>query len=278
MDYKKKPEADLVTIQNKTALDILTQLDSPGAGKAWRKFLDRYASLILRIARQHATSQQGQSDCFLFICEKLADDQFRRLKAYRPDSKSKFTSWLQVVTARLAIDWYRGQHGRFKPFSSLSGISELELEVYRLNFEQGLGFDACWHTLSQKHRELTRDGLDKTIAKIGAMLTPRQRWLISVRKAETEALDEEQITSQSNAGVQVLSEPESELERQQLADRISNAMSKLEPPQRLLIRLRFQQGLTFRQIARQENLGDSDRARYRVQSAVDQLLHFLNQD
>ena len=45
-------------------------------------------------------------------------------------------------------------------------------------------------------------------------------------------------------------------------------MARLTVEQRVLLHLRFREGLTYEQIARTEELGDAHRARRQVQSAL----------
>ena len=55
------------------------------------------------------------------------------------------------------------------------------------------------------------------------------------------------------------------------AEWLHQALSRLKVAQRVLLHLRFREGLTYEQIARMEQLGDASRARRQVQSALDAL-------
>lgn len=51
-------------------------------------------------------------DAYAFVLEALREDDCRRLRAYAPDGRTKFTTWLVVVTRRLALDHVRQRYGR----------------------------------------------------------------------------------------------------------------------------------------------------------------------
>ena len=51
-------------------------------------------------------------DAFAFVLEKLRNDDHRRLRTFANDGSGKFTTWLVVVTRRLAYDCHRQRYGR----------------------------------------------------------------------------------------------------------------------------------------------------------------------
>jgi RNA polymerase sigma factor (sigma-70 family) len=80
--------------------------------QAWEQFLQIHSTLLLRVARSVAPSQDGAMDHYAYVLEELRRDEYRRLKAYVPDRSTKFTTWLVVVTRRLCVDHYRRVYGR----------------------------------------------------------------------------------------------------------------------------------------------------------------------
>ena len=51
-------------------------------------------------------------DGYAFVLEALREDCCRRLRAYIPDGRTRFTTWLVVVTRRLLLDHVRRRYGR----------------------------------------------------------------------------------------------------------------------------------------------------------------------
>ena len=79
--------------------NLLQQLGTASAGAAWTAFLHRFTPLIAGVARQYPHDEQSLHDCYLFICEKLMDDDFRRLRAWRPHGNLHFSTWLRAIGA-----------------------------------------------------------------------------------------------------------------------------------------------------------------------------------
>ena len=91
---------------------ILIGLASGEADSAWDQFLVDYSPLILHIARRYEHDDESVMDCYVFVCEKLADNGFHRLLAFKPDGPASFRTWLAAVAGNLCIDWRRQRYGR----------------------------------------------------------------------------------------------------------------------------------------------------------------------
>jgi hypothetical protein len=88
-------------------------------------------------SRESPRNEEEAADCFVFICEKLAQNAFRRLLRFKPAGTASFSTWLRVVAKNLCFDWQRKVHGRPRPFQSLRGLGALDLEVYHCRYERG---------------------------------------------------------------------------------------------------------------------------------------------
>lgn len=67
---------------------------------------------MLHVCRSLSRDPDGVMDGYAFVLEALREDGCRRLRAYVPDGKTRFTTWLVVVCRRLVLDYYRGRYGR----------------------------------------------------------------------------------------------------------------------------------------------------------------------
>ena len=56
-------------------------------------------------------------DAYAVVLEQLREHDGRRLRAYRADGRSKFTTWLVVVARRICVDYLRQKYGRYEPAS-----------------------------------------------------------------------------------------------------------------------------------------------------------------
>jgi len=79
---------------------------------AWADFIAAHSALVLHVCRSTARDHDAAMDAYALVLEALREDGCRRLRAYVPDGKTKFTTWLVVVTRRLVLDYFRQRYGR----------------------------------------------------------------------------------------------------------------------------------------------------------------------
>src|SRR5262245_15968675 len=170
--------------------DLLGRLSTGRIDSAWREFLERYSPLIMHVVRRYESDHGQVTDCYLHACEELSNDGFRRLLRYRPGGAAKFQTWLSAVVANLCIDWRRKQRGRFRPVKAIASLPELDQLVYRQIYVRGFSREECLHSLQARYPELTDRQLAEINGRIHLLLTPQQRWQLSVRSAEAVSLDQ----------------------------------------------------------------------------------------
>jgi RNA polymerase sigma factor (sigma-70 family) len=265
-------------MNNKQVNDLLEELSSARASPAWTQFLQVFSSTIVAVVRQYEHAEQGLEDGFLFVCEKLSDNQFRRLTAWKEQEGVAFAGWLRAVVSRLCVDWYRKQHGRPRPFRSIAKLSELEKQVYHCRFQQGMSIQSCQAELSARYTELTEIRLAGIIRKLNVMLTPRQHWLLSVRQSATMSL--ESIRSDHSSPPALINEetPAAFAASEETSARLETALTELTDEQQLLLKLRYRHGLALKEVARLVGLDDLFKARYQIRLALDRLAHLLGTD
>lgn len=77
---------------------------------AWQKFILQYSNFIYGAIVKYSTDYDEKMTVYLHVLEKLREDRFRRLRQFA--FKSKLSTWLTVVSRRLALDFLRGKYGR----------------------------------------------------------------------------------------------------------------------------------------------------------------------
>lgn len=93
-------------------MGLLGASDGRARDEAWAEFLATHTRLLLYTARSVTDGYDAAMDAYTYLVEQLRSDDYRRLRAYNPDGKSKFTTWLVVVARRLCLDWHRHRYGR----------------------------------------------------------------------------------------------------------------------------------------------------------------------
>lgn len=92
--------------------------------RAWSSFLDAYSRLFLHVARAVARDHDDAMDAYTHVLEQLRSDDCARLRAYAADGRTKFSTWLVVVTRRLCLDHHRLRYGRARESQSDSASRE----------------------------------------------------------------------------------------------------------------------------------------------------------
>lgn len=247
---------------------LLHRLNSAEAGAAWAEFLDLYAQHIMGIAAQIEFEQDRLDECFLHVCEKLCENNFRRLLKFNPAGRATLRTWLGTVVFNLCVDWHRSEYGRARMLPAISALAEFDQAVYRLVLEQQMGKKSAFERLRSDHPDLTRKALDSSLERIHRALTPRQRWRLSLggrsRPRPATGHDAGQINQlpSSERG------PEAQLQACEETELVNRALSRLPPEQRLLLYWRFQEGLSLKNIAKLADLGSTSRAWTEIQRAL----------
>lgn len=254
--------------KGQSAAKLLQGLASLDPGPAWVEFLDRYSKVIVSAANQFEYRQDRIDECFLFVCEQLSDNGFRRLLKFNVQGKARFRTWLGAVVFNLCVDWHRREFGRATLTPAIAALPAFDQSVYRLVVEQGMAKEAAYQTLKADFPDLNRKMVADAVGRVVSLLTPRQRWRIGLQGrgrrdggAARPAVAPERVPDPGPG-------PESVAQRQEELDDLKGALSRLPPDQRLLLHLRFQEGLSLKRIAKLQDLGDSNRAWRHIQAAL----------
>src|SRR4029077_6168396 len=108
----------------------LEELRSSQSREAWAEFLRQYRPLIFQTCQFSTSDADQAADCFLFACEQLSRNHFRRLLRFQPQGASSFATWLRVVVRNLCLDRRRKQFGRPRLLRSIARLPQLEGEIY----------------------------------------------------------------------------------------------------------------------------------------------------
>ena len=93
---------------------ILEPGDLRAREAAWDDFVVRHSRLFLHMARLVMPDRDGTMDAYAYLLEELRRDDFRALRAYTPDNRSRLTTWLAVIARRTSVDFYRRRYGRIR--------------------------------------------------------------------------------------------------------------------------------------------------------------------
>jgi RNA polymerase sigma factor (sigma-70 family) len=200
---------------------ILGTEDRAAKDQAWSGLLDRYHRLLLKAASSLGGDHDARMERYSHILEELRRDDYRRLRAYRTDSRSTFGAWLTVVARRLCLDHERSRYGR-------SGRERSPTEA------------------SQANRAARR----RLAALTGSAIDPDQ-------------------LPETGPDAEVL------VAEKELAQALAASLAGLEPRDRLLLRLRFEDGLSVREIAQVMSFPSVFHVYHRLRPVLDQVRQLL---
>lgn len=166
---------------------------------AWDAFVRDYSRLLFHVARSLGGDRDAVMDRYAWVLEQLHQDDCRRLRAYVPDGRTKFSTWLTVVARRLCLDHYRHRYGR------------------------------------------ARDSADETNSSLADRRARR-----SLADLVTRCVDVSELTGTDERA----EKPDSAVRASELHLALEQVLERLEPADRLLLRLRFEDELSIPEIAR----------------------------
>jgi RNA polymerase sigma factor (sigma-70 family) len=249
---------------------LLRDLYSPDPQDAWAEFLAEYALVIYQVARHFEADPDDAADCFQFVCEQLIDHRARRLTKFRGEGSATFSTWLRAIVRNLCIDWHRKKFGRHRPFSSVSQLPLFDQQVFRMLYQRALPPEECVTLLAAEFPNATIHQINESRSRIEGVLSSNQRWLLAQRavgpNGHAEYSDE---TLEAVRGVGP--DPEAKAIENEQRKRLERAMKSLSANERLLIRLRFEEGLTLEKAASLLGLGNAQKADRQIKEILTRL-------
>ena len=255
------------------------ELAGSDPGSAWRTFLDQYAGKIMGIVRQYERAHGKSHDCFLYVCEKLSEQGFRRLRLYDRTRGAAFGTWLTAVVSRLCIDWRRVEYGRRRLPAAVLKLSRFDQAVFRLRYMQHFELGPCLQFVRADFADATPSDLSQSLERVHQALSPRTRWRLLQRHLQRSAMSGSALMADRPGDAHADGEPPPEdlLAEEQERENLRKALVRLTSEQQFMLRLRFQEGMPLQDIARVTGCGDLHRARRLIIAALEELAGWLPQ-
>lgn len=253
----------------------LAETRTQSADEAWAAFLGDHAPLILQVVHLFERDADQVQDCFLFVCERLRRGDMRRIRCFRVEGTATFDTWLRAVVRHLCLDWRRHRDGRFRLPHAVARLPDLEREVFRCIHLRGLSENETFHTLKALWPALTREQLAGAASRVAGTLSSRQSWLLLARRPRLQSLSDAPSEADPVGAEAGLVDPRPDPEQDALAHEslgaLRDAIERLPPRDRLLVRLRHEQELPLEEIARLTGLSGASQVERQIQKALDVL-------
>jgi RNA polymerase sigma factor for flagellar operon FliA len=201
-------------------------------------------SLIERIAesicRRHACFGPDAEDFASGVKLKLMADDYAVLRKF--DGRSKLTTYLTTVIANHFRDFRIRMWGKWRPSATAKRRGTLAIELERLLSRDGHSLDEAVEILRSRHRDAPPR---EALYELAAELPPK-----APRRFEGEEGLEDIADENEHADVRVEERERAEtMKRAHTA--LARAIADLDGEDRLIVKMRFEDGFTVALIARQ---------------------------
>jgi DNA-directed RNA polymerase specialized sigma24 family protein len=241
-----------VTRHSGEALQALLDADPAGG---WRVFIDEYTPVLLALIERAGLRDRDEAmDVYVRVCERLSEHGCARLRR-RDVSRGALESWLAVLVRNVVVDWVRSRAGRRRLFGAVRRLDPFDQRVFELYYWQ----DRTPSEIAGVLGDAGAAGLIRVLdalERIGSVLSERHRSeLISMTlRARSMA----SLESSMEEGMDVRDDrpdPELAVRGRETAALLASALAHLPSEDAAILRLKYVQGLTHRQIERALRLG-----------------------
>lgn len=227
--------------------------------RAWPEFLREYTPFMMSCIRRFATDTDERMEIYVHVCERLVADDCRRIRQFRGAGRlgaCKFTTWLAAVVFNLSREWIRSERGRRRLFRSLQDLSRTNRLIFQYYFWDGYSRGQIASLLRLKnHISCEAPEVTQRLAEIERHLSRDHRWRLVtglLRSSGPISIDRPRTVVGEGNGLEIPDRREGSgrwLEREDANERLHALINELPNDERLAVRLRFERGLSARDIA-----------------------------
>lgn len=227
----------------------------------WQQQATAHWPLINRLAGRRFSQETLAEEAALFVMDKLAEEDWRRLRAFT--GRSTLGTYIGALTLRLLEDFARQRFGRLKPPAWVRRLGGIWETLFRLLCMERIAPDAAVAQLTERQSCATAIAEQAAYQMLGEIPSCGSHRGEQVELAEDLPLDAEEGLSQpeeqlettereqclSVLGRILFAEEESTIDAPRL-ERLLAARIKLESRERLLLKLCFRDGLAVAEAGR----------------------------
>lgn len=225
--------------------------------RAWSLFCDKYSDFIYTCLRRAGFDYDEAMERFVYVFEKLCEDNFRRLKSINyAGNQGDLTPWLRQVVKNLCVNWAWGADGRKRLFGFVAEMPPREQRVFQLYFWQGQTPFEIYETLRLEHDKTVESGnIFDALEAIFARLSEKKLWRLMSnlsRMRKTLSLDYED--ENGNYFIEPIDEnalnAEETLQRKEIFAHLNSAFETLSAREKLVVQFRYEETMTLSEIAK----------------------------
>ena len=253
-----------------TNLPGATHAGTPASSVSYERFYVEHAELIegvlTLICRRHRLVGMDADDFRSIARLKLVDNDYEVLRKFQ--GRSSLRTYLTIVIDRAFLDYRNAQWGKWRPSAEAQRLGPVALRLEQLMGRDGFTFDEAVEMLRTQHRvRESRDALYEMASRLPVRMSRKPQGEEAIGHIEDSA-----------------PAPDALVEREELRPRavlaraaLDRAIAALDPQERLIVRLRFVNGLGVVDIARTLQLEQRPLYR-RLDQILTRLRHRLEAD
>jgi len=229
----------------------LRTLLAQDAERGWRAFIDQYTPALLALIERAGIRDRDEAmELYVMTCERLAADDCARLRRHDP-GKGALGAWLAVLVKHVVVDWVRSRAGRRRLFKSVEQLPALEQRVFELFYWENRSPVEMTGLLHAQFGAVSLDAVLVALERVQTALTARQRAELLATAARASvpvsidaAADDERAPDIPDPG----DDPERQAQTREARQAFERAIADLPPEDAAIIRLKYSEGLSLKQI------------------------------
>ncbi len=256
---------------------------SCGSERAWREFVEQYSRLVYSVISRVIFSKEDVQTVYVSTLEHLYKDKLASF-----EGRSVLSTWLILVARNKALDFLRSQRGRRRTPAGLKTLSEFDREVFRLYFLEGLDLTAVRVRIHEQFGHGSVDEIVNSLQRVDSRIDKRVlRRIAYDHHAEMMGVGSGRMLEYMEATRSELEEraerlnPEFRLMLEELEimiGKVKKVVRRLPQEERKVIRLRFEERRSARQIAEELGIDGERRVFTILQRALRRLRALLEGD
>jgi RNA polymerase sigma factor (sigma-70 family) len=210
-----------------------------GARALLEENLELVRSIVRFTGRRRLLDEQELEDLESYVNLKLVEGDYRILRQF--EHRSSLKTYLTVVIQRLFLDYLHSKWGKWRPSAAAKRRGSVAIRLEELMNRDGMSFDEAVETLTTSQAtELGRDELFRIVSELPVRQPRRMRTLDDASLHES-ALPGPAAPEVTSSEVESLARSAEETLRR--------ALGELRAEDRLVLKLRFNDGLSVPQIS-----------------------------
>lgn len=217
--------------------------------KLFLDHLDRIEGILRSICRRHGYRGAEAEDFTSWARERLVEDDYRVLRKF--EDRAKLTTYLTAVLTNLARDYRIKQDGKWRPSAAARRIGAIGVRLDVLVHRDGLPHAQAVEAVRSEFPDAPTP---TELHRIIAQLPPRSRPTLMGGEALTEVAGSDRADGEA-----LMTERHAHASR--LIGALDEAIGELSDEDQVVLRLRFEQGMTTADVSRV--MGLDQKALYR---------------